>query len=105
MKYNEELEENEEKMSYEELNYLLKDLDQKLDVKIIPAPATLFGKKKAVAEVPTCNATLLARMDSQQVMKKVALCVFLFCKQFVTLFLQLRRLSCIYHTCFKHWRI
>ncbi|CAO3636846.1 unnamed protein product [Mucor hiemalis] len=71
LKYNEELEKNEEKISYEELNYLLKDLDQKLDVKIIPAPATLFGKKKAVAEVPACNATLLARMDSHQVMKKV----------------------------------
>lgn len=84
LNYSEELESSEEKINYEELNYLLKDLNQKLDVKVVPASTPVFGRKKTTTEVPTCNATLLARMDSQQVMKKVALYMPLFRKQFVT---------------------
>lgn len=60
-------------MTYEEINYILEDLNHKLDIKIVPPPPLAFGRKKATAEDkhPSSNGTLLARIDSQNFMKKV----------------------------------
>ncbi|KAI8067238.1 Fanconi anaemia protein FANCD2 [Thamnidium elegans] len=71
LKYNQDIQKESEQLTCEEINYILKDLDNKLDIKIMPPPPVFFGKKKAEDKHPTCNATMLARMDAQNLMKKV----------------------------------
>ncbi|KAI8054182.1 Fanconi anaemia protein FancD2 nuclease-domain-containing protein [Gilbertella persicaria] len=72
LKYNEELE--EDRMTFEEINYVLEDIKQKLDIKVVPPPVTAFGKKKSTEDnikYPSCNSIMLARMDAQKLMQKV----------------------------------
>ncbi|KAI9263884.1 Fanconi anemia protein FancD2 nuclease-domain-containing protein [Helicostylum pulchrum] len=73
LKYNQDIQKESEQLTCEEINYILKDLDNKLDIKVMPPPPVFFGKKKAEDKHPTCNATMLARMDAQNLMKKVVL--------------------------------
>ncbi|GAA5812259.1 hypothetical protein MFLAVUS_005709 [Mucor flavus] len=73
LKYNQDIQKESEQLTCEEINYILKDLDNKLGIKIMPPPPVFFGKKKAEDKHPTCNATMLARMDAQNLMKKVVL--------------------------------
>lgn len=70
-KYNQELEIEAEQLTCSEINYILNDLDVKLDIKIMPPPAVFFGKKKPEDKYPSCNSTLLARTDAKGLMKKV----------------------------------
>lgn len=55
------------------MNYILEDLNQKLNIKIAPPPVALFGKKKNTNDEKhaTSNTTMLARMNSKKLMKKV----------------------------------
>ncbi|KAG1141804.1 hypothetical protein G6F37_006431 [Rhizopus arrhizus] len=64
---------NRTKMTYAEINYILEDLNDKLNIKIVPAPVLPFGKKKATNENknPSSNVTLLARIDSQRFMRQI----------------------------------
>ncbi|KAI8368444.1 Fanconi anaemia protein FANCD2 [Choanephora cucurbitarum] len=74
LKYNEEIEEEDERMTYEEINYILDDMNQKLNIKIVSPPASTAGKKKAVndeSKYPTCNSVMLARMDTRKLMQKM----------------------------------
>lgn len=52
---------------------MLEDLNNKLDIKIVSAPVSVFGRKKATSEnkYPSSNSLLLARIDEHQFMKKV----------------------------------
>lgn len=101
LKYNQDIQKESEQLTCEEINYILKDLDNKLDIKVMPPPPVFFGKKKAEDKHPTCNATMLARMDAQNLMKKVTddLGVMNFTLN------AFNRLFCIYHIFFKHLKI
>ncbi|KAI9025258.1 Fanconi anaemia protein FANCD2 [Phycomyces nitens] len=57
----------ESKLDYKESNYLLKDLNQKLDIKLGPT-----GKKKLNEDkFPTTNAILMEKMDAPHFMTEV----------------------------------
>ncbi|KAI9258491.1 Fanconi anemia protein FancD2 nuclease-domain-containing protein [Sporodiniella umbellata] len=64
---------NKLQMTHDEINYILDDLDKKLDIKIVPLPVLPFAKKKTVTEnkIPPSNITLLARTDSGNFMRQV----------------------------------
>lgn len=87
---------------YAEINYILEDLNDKLNIKIVPAPVLPFGKKKATNENknPSSNVTLLARIDSQRFMRQVK-----YSKKNSKLILFFGRLCHHYRTYFKHWKI
>ncbi|KAI7899702.1 Fanconi anaemia protein FANCD2 [Cokeromyces recurvatus] len=78
-KYNEELEDENEKMTFEEINYILEDLNQKIDIKITYTSSSVnhhFGKKPVNLideKYPSCNSIMLGRIESQTFMKKVVL--------------------------------
>ncbi|KAI8343466.1 Fanconi anaemia protein FANCD2 [Chlamydoabsidia padenii] len=58
---------------YEDSNYILKDINGKLDAKIVP-PATGFGKKKTTTKNlkdDTLGHDLLTRMSARQVMNEM----------------------------------
>lgn len=67
------MQDDAEKMTYDEINYILEDLNLKLDIKIVPPPPAFFGKKKATPEdkYSSCNSIFLTRMDSQSLVTKV----------------------------------
>lgn len=71
LKYNQEIEDKTMQLTCGEINYILNDLDSKLEIKIVPLPPVFFGKKKPEDKHPSCNSTLLARTDAQGLMKKV----------------------------------
>ncbi|OBZ85627.1 Fanconi anemia group D2 protein [Choanephora cucurbitarum] len=74
LKYNEEIEEEDERMTYEEINYILDDMNQKLNIKIGSPSTSTAGKKKAISDeskYPTCNSVMLARMDTRKLMQKM----------------------------------
>jgi len=72
LRYNEQVEEEESKLTLEEIDYILQDIEQKLDIKIIlPAPM-FFGKKKAAHhQENSCNFLMLSRISARTLMKKV----------------------------------
>jgi hypothetical protein len=55
------------------VNYILEDLNQKLNIKVVPPPPVFFGKKKSTNDDkhPSSNTTMLGRMDSKKLMNKV----------------------------------
>lgn len=60
---------------YEDSNYILKDISEKLDAKIVP-PVVGFGKKKATSkysDINTAGQDALTRLSAQQLMKEVSL--------------------------------
>ncbi|KAG1473756.1 hypothetical protein G6F56_000766 [Rhizopus delemar] len=61
------------RMTHVEMNYVLDDLNNKLNIKIVPVTVLPFGKKKATNENKTLssNVTLLARMDSGKFMRQI----------------------------------
>lgn len=72
LKYSEQLEEEDEKLTLKEIDYILQDIEQKLDIKVSPPPAVFFGKKKVDKnQHQTSNFTMLARIDSRTLMRKV----------------------------------
>ncbi|KAI9366554.1 Fanconi anemia protein FancD2 nuclease-domain-containing protein [Pilaira anomala] len=73
LKYNQDIKLESDQLTCEEINYILKDLNDKLNIKIMPPPPVFFNKKKVEDKHPTSNATMLARMDAQNLMKKVVL--------------------------------
>ncbi|KAI9470627.1 MAG: Fanconi anemia protein FancD2 nuclease-domain-containing protein [Benjaminiella poitrasii] len=79
LRYNEEVERDEDKMNFEEINYILKDLDQKMDIKIIsitPSTNHHFGRKIVNTnedKYPSCNSIMLSRIETRAFMKKLVL--------------------------------
>ncbi|KAL9550499.1 hypothetical protein MBANPS3_004705 [Mucor bainieri] len=76
LKYNEQVEEEQDRLTLEEMDYILQDIEQKLDIKIAPpAPVSTFGKKKAVQphihSSSSSNAVSLARISPRTLMKRV----------------------------------
>ncbi|KAL4206758.1 Fanconi anemia protein FANCD2, partial [Rhizopus microsporus] len=65
---------NQVRMTYAETSYILEDLNNKLDIKIVPASVSAFGRKKVTSEnkYPSSNSLLLARIDEHQFMKKIS---------------------------------
>ncbi|KAI8384780.1 Fanconi anaemia protein FANCD2 [Radiomyces spectabilis] len=63
----------ENKLDYACINYLLSDLNEKLDIKVVPAPVHFFGKKKMTnnKKHSVYNALLLARMDAPAFIKQI----------------------------------
>lgn len=57
---------------YSDVNYILRDLNGKLDAKIAPAPVNFFGKKKVSDEKQyKPNDTMLSRMPATEFMNQV----------------------------------
>ncbi|KAI8640921.1 Fanconi anaemia protein FancD2 nuclease-domain-containing protein [Parasitella parasitica] len=72
LKYSEQMDDNDTKLTVKEIDYLLQDIEQKLDIKVSPPPVAFFGKKKADKhQQNTCNFIMLARVDARRLMKKV----------------------------------
>lgn len=72
LKYSEQLEDEDGKLTLKEIDYILQDIEQKLDIKVSPPPAVFFGKKKVdKQQQQTSNFAMLARIDSRTLMKKV----------------------------------
>ncbi|KAG0165038.1 Fanconi anemia group D2 protein [Apophysomyces sp. BC1034] len=64
--------EEEVKLNYGDINYLLVDVNHKLSLKIVPPPTNFFKKKKVSEEKHISNnAVLLERVDSPALMKEV----------------------------------
>ncbi|KAL7326472.1 hypothetical protein PS15p_208812 [Mucor circinelloides] len=72
LRYNEQVEEEESKLTLEEIDYILQDIEQKLDIKIAPPAPVFFGKKKAAQpQQNSCNFLMLSRISARTLMKKV----------------------------------
>ncbi|KAI9312717.1 Fanconi anaemia protein FANCD2, partial [Dichotomocladium elegans] len=59
---------------YAEINYILKDLSEKLDVKIVPAPSTPFGRKKSATDDkarPLPKSSSWSRQNVPDMMRQV----------------------------------
>lgn len=82
------------------MNYVLDDLNNKLNIKIVPVTVLPFGKKKATNENKTLssNVTLLARMDSGKFMRQVSVKP----QQNKVRLIVSKRLSHLYLTYFKY---
>ncbi|CEP15345.1 hypothetical protein [Parasitella parasitica] len=74
LRYSEQVQDNDTKLVLKEIDYLLQDIEQKLDIKVSPPPAAYFGKKKVDKhQQDTCNFIMLARIDARQLMKQARL--------------------------------
>ncbi|KAK4518683.1 uncharacterized protein ATC70_008905 [Mucor velutinosus] len=91
LKYNEQVEEEESKLTLEEMDYVLQDIEQKLDIKIAPPAPVFFGKKKAVQHQQSiCNVTWLARISPRTLMKKVVVYLPAMCQTLENLYADLQ---------------
>lgn len=62
---------NGSELQYDDIIYLLQDLNNKLDLKIVPAAINFFGKKKAVNEYKNAHTIAsLARMSTGEFLQE-----------------------------------
>ncbi|GAN01786.1 Fanconi anemia, complementation group D2 isoform X2 [Mucor ambiguus] len=91
LKYNEQVEEEEGRLTLEEMDYILQDIEQKLDIKIAPPAPVFFGKKKVVQhQHSSCNVTSLARISSRTLMKKIVVYLPTLCQTLENLYADLQ---------------
>lgn len=91
LQYSEQVEEEDGKLTLEETDYVLQDIEQKLDIKVAPPAPVFFGKKKAAQYPPSsCQAISLARISPRTLMKKVVVYLPSLCQTLENLYADLQ---------------